>query len=200
MKKQTQFENASIVSVVNGSIVVKDSTGREHTFTNASVVSVNNGTIIIESEWEPKRGELVKVTGTCIDAYCIIDSITGGQILTFGWKKIDHDKHEFINDFWLKNSDTVISPVTPEEQAEFDDFCKSQGMLWNKDTLQWEKYRWEPKRGEKYWYIETTGEVMWTTYNTLLLDPRRFEYGNCFQTEEQAQKVAKKLKELFKSL
>ena len=60
MKKQTQFKNSSLVSVVNGSVVVKDSTEKEHTFANASVVSVNNGTIIIESEWKPKEGELVK--------------------------------------------------------------------------------------------------------------------------------------------
>ena len=132
MKTQTQFKNASLVSVVNGSIVVKDSTGREHTFTNASVVSVNNGTIIIESEWKPKKGELAKVTNTCIDAYCIIDKIVDGQLFVFGWKKIDFGQHCLKSDFWLTSLQTKISPVTPEEQKEFDDFCKSQGKIWNK--------------------------------------------------------------------
>ena len=80
MKTQTVFQNSSLVSVINGSIVIKDSNGGEHTFVNASVVSVNNGTIIIESEWKPKKGELAKVTNTCIDAYCIIDKIVDGQV------------------------------------------------------------------------------------------------------------------------
>ena len=71
MKTQTVFQNSSLVSVVNGSIVVKDSTGREHTFVNASVVSVNNGTIIIESEWKPKKGELIKIEGGGMDCYAI---------------------------------------------------------------------------------------------------------------------------------
>ena len=88
MKTQTVFQNASLVSVVNGSIVIKYSTGREHTFVNASVVSVNNGTIIIETEWEPKKGELAKITNTCINAYCIIDKIVDGQLFVFGWKKL----------------------------------------------------------------------------------------------------------------
>lgn len=200
MKTQTQFKNASLVSVVNGSIVVKDSTERAHTFTNASVVSVNNGTIIIESEWEPKKGELIKVTNTCIDAYCIIDKIGDGQLFVFGWRKIDFDQHCLRSDFWLTNSQTKISPVTPEEQKEFDAFCKSQGKIWNKETLQWEKYRWVPKRGEKYYYIDTTGEVSWTTHNTFALDPNRIKFGNYFPTEKQAEKAAEKVKELFKSL
>lgn len=55
MKTTKTFENASLVSVMNGSVIVKSAAGIEHTFTNASVVSINNGTIIIESEWKPKR-------------------------------------------------------------------------------------------------------------------------------------------------
>lgn len=199
MKTQTQFKNASLVSVVNGSIVIKDSNG-EHTFTNASVVSVNNGTIIIESEWEPKKGELAKVTNTCIDAYCIIDKIVDGHLFVFGWKKIDFDTHCLKSDFWLTNLQTKISPVTPEEQKEFDDFCKSQGKIWNKETLQWEKYKWEPKRGEKYYYIDNLGDVSCTTYNTSTLDSIRIKFGNCFQTKEQAKSAAEKVKELLKSL
>lgn len=200
MKTQIQFKNASLVSVVNGTIAVKDATERVHTFTNASVVSVNNGTIILETEWKPKRGELVKVTNTCIDAYCIIDKITDNHLFTFGWKKLDFNACSFRNDFWLTNSLTEIFPVTPEEQKEFDDFCKSQGKIWNKETLQWEKYEWEPQRGEKYYYIDTLGEVSWTIYNTFAFDPSRIKFGNCFPTEKQAKSAAEKVKELLKSL
>ena len=200
MKTQTQFKNASLVSVVNGTIVVKDATEREHTFINASVVSVNNGTIIIESEWKPKRGELAKVTNTYIDAYCIIDKIVDGQLYVFGWKKIDFDQHYLKSDLWLTGLQTNISPVTPEEQKEFDDFCKSQGKTWNKETLQWEKYKWEPEIGEKYWYIGTLGMVSCTTYNIFSPDSERIAYGNCFQTKKQAEKAAEKVKELLKSL
>lgn len=202
MKTQTQFKNASLVSVVNGSIVVKDSTGREHTFANASVVSVNNGTIIIESEWKPKRGELAKVTNTCIDAYCIIDKIVDGQLFVFGWKKIDFDQHCLKSDFWLTNLQTNISPVTQEEAVAFDDFCKSQGKLWNRETLQWEKYRWKPKKEEKYYVVDlghenSIGSYYWDNDST---DRTYYNAYNCFQTKEQAEKAAEKVKELLKSL
>lgn len=202
MKTQTVFQNSSLVSVINGSIVIKDSTGREHTFVNASVVSVNNGTIIIETEWKPKKGELVKVTGTCIDAYCIINNITDSNIFVFGWKKINCDAYCLKSDFWLTNSQTKISPVTPEEQKEFDDFCKSQGKIWNKETLQWEKYRWKPALGDTYYYVdlEFSDSVGSHRYDDDKLDQCNYKHCNCFRTEKQAKEAAEKVKELLKSL
>ena len=200
MKTQKVFQNASLVSVINGSIVIKDSTGGEHTFVDASVVSVNNGTIVIESEWKPKRGELVKVTGTCIDAYCIIDKIEDGQLFVFGWKKIDFDQHCLKSDFWLTNLQTKISPVTSEEQKYFDDFCKSQGKIWNKETLQWKNYRWKPAIGTSYFYVFIAGGTMtvdrytWCTDET---DNNLYDAGNCFKTKEEAELKLKQIKKLL---
>lgn len=202
MKTTKTFENASLVSVMNGSVIVKSAAGIDHTFTNASVVSVNNGTIIIETEWEPKEGELVKITGNCINAYSIFRSYdkSNDAIIVAGYKRINSDSHALSQHLWLKGSQTEIHPVTPEEQQAFDDFCKSQGKIWNKEKLQWEEYKWQPKKGEKYWYIDTTGEAVWTTYNTMLLDPTRIAYGNFFPTKEKATLAAEQVKELLKSL
>lgn len=200
MKTQTQFKNASLVSVVNGTIVVKSAAGIEHTFINASVVSVNNGTIIIESEWKPKKGELIKAIGGGIDCYVIFDHITS-VLHVKASKEISGDYNNLNEKSWLYDPTIVkLSPVTPEEQKEFDDFCKSQGKIWNKKTLQWEKYEWEPERGEKYYYIDTIGDVSCTTYNTFALDSTRIKFGNCFQTKDQAKSAAEKVKELLKSL
>lgn len=117
MKTQTQFQNASLVSVVNGSIVVKDITGIEHTFTNASVVSVNDGTIIIESEWKPKVGELIKLTGCNTNCYCIYRRHEADYIYGYGFKKIaDSTLHTKIDDLSWCTVGVIVSPVTPEEQ------------------------------------------------------------------------------------
>ena len=200
MKTQTTFQNASLISVVNGSIVVKDSTGREHTFINASVVSVNNGTIIIETKWKPKRGELVKVLGSNIDCYVIFKNLSKYSLQTFGGKELSGSYCKLDDELWAHNNDIEFHPVTPEEQKEFDDFCKSQGKIWNKETLQWEKYKWEPKQDEKYYYVDPTLEASCTTNDTWEVDQVRIKYGNCFQTRKQAEKAAEKVKELLKSL
>lgn len=201
MKTQTQFKNASLVSVVNGIIVVKSAAGIEHTFTNASVVSVNNGTIIIESEWKPKKGELVKVEGDGIDCFVIFHSKAGAALHTYGDKEISGPWYNFKFHIWACYN-VKFSPVTPEEQKEFDDFCKSQGKIWNKETLQWEKYRWKPERGEEYYMVDlehqsSVGSHLW---NNDTIDNANYNAYNCFQTREQAKKAAEKVKELLKSL
>lgn len=204
MKTQTQFKNASLVSVVNGSIIVKDSTGREHAFVDASIVSVNNGTIIIESKWEPKKGELVKIsTRNNGIRYAIFKEILDFQFWMYGsstdkltWLPFDYNKSKWYSMSFISN----ISPATPEEQKEFDDFCKSKGKLWNKETLQWEEYKWQPGRNEKYYFIDAAGRVMWALHDSYAIDRPRIKYGNCFPTNEQAKEAAEKLKEFFKSL
>lgn len=196
MKIQTQFKNASLVSVVNSSIVVKDSTGREHTFTNASIVSVNNGTIIIESEWMPKKGELIKMSGNSTDCYAIFKSKDAFHLYDYGYRFIGRDDL-IINEYGWNISNTSISPVTPEEQKEFDDFCKSQGKLWNKETLQWEKYKWLPEKGENYYFITDLGNIDYTKNDTFMLDPTRFDFGNCFQTRKQAKAKLEQIKKLL---
>ncbi len=204
MKTQTVFQNSSLVSVVNGSIVVKDSTGREHTFTNASVVSVNNGTIIIESEWKPKRGELVKILNGYADSYSIFDDLDkrNERINIFGYKRLDTNGYYLDVEWWAYASVIEISPVTPEEQKEFDDFCKSKGKIWNKEKLQWEKYKWHPKLNDTYYYIdlEIKDGVGRHIYENDYTDRLNYECGNCFLTEKQAAEAAEKVKELLKSL
>ena len=49
MKTTKTFENASLVSVVDGVITIKAETGRNHTFKRASLISIVNGTITIET-------------------------------------------------------------------------------------------------------------------------------------------------------
>lgn len=200
MKITKTFNNASL-RTVNGGYIELDCNNKTHCFNNASVVSINNGSISIEVEWELKEGELVKITGDYIDAYSIFHKYdkSTDTILVYGQKRIDTDTHHFGRYLWFSGLQTKIHPVTPEEQQAFDDFCKSQGKMWNKEKLQWEKYRWKPKKDEKYYYINTIGEVAHTN-NIFSLDQLRIEFGNCFQTIEKAETAAEKVKELFKSL
>lgn len=199
MKITKTFENATLRTVNNGYIEL-DYNGKTDCFHNASVISVNNDMITIEVDWKLERGELIKITDNCIDSYFIFDSLNEGIMRTFGYKRINDIANKLQNDIWVIRSQTKISPVTPEEQQAFDDFCKSQGKIWNKEKLQWEKYKWRPKRNECYWFVTSCGEVMYRYHITTNFDQGLSQLGNAFPTKEQAQKVAEKVKELFKSL
>lgn len=60
-----------------------------------------------------------------------------------------------------------------------------------------ESTRWKPDRNQKYYYLGNSGSVYYDTWaNGSPIDNGRFEIGNCFQTEEEAEQVAEYLKAL----
>lgn len=201
MKTIKTFENATL-RTINNSYIELDYNGKTHCFNNASVVSINNGTISIEVDWEPKEGELVKITGNCIDAYSIFRRYNKSVdvIVVYGQKRINSDNHAFCKYHWYVGNQTEIHPVTPEEQQAFDDFCKSQGKIWNREKLQWENYRWKPIKDEWYYFIDNTADVAYTYNSTCRTDLRRIKSGNCFRTREEAEAKLEQIKQILKSI
>ena len=58
------------------------------------------------------------------------------------------------------------------------------------DKKQW----WEPKKDEEYYIICGDGSIDYNNYDGDYDDKRFMAIGNCFQTEEQAEFMAEKLK------
>lgn len=52
---------------------------------------------------------------------------------------------------------------------------------------------WKPNVGDKYYYITTSGDVAYNTFNTSL-DEYRLSFRNGFKTAEEARKMVEKLK------
>ena len=52
---------------------------------------------------------------------------------------------------------------------------------------------WKPEFGEKYYYITTSGDVAYNTFNTSL-DEYRLSFRNVFKTAEDARKMVEKIK------
>ena len=198
MKITKTFENATLRTVNNGYIEL-DYNGKTQCFHDASVVSVNNGTITIKVDWKPEKGELIKITGNCTDSYTIFDGIDECLMSTFGYKRITGTSYKLHNDFWFMGSQTKISPVTPEEQQAFDDFCKSQGKIWNKEKLQWEKYRWKPMYGDKYYCVNlaSLSFVVCHTWTGDTVDYDYYNQNNCFKTKEEAEAKLKQIKQIL---
>lgn len=53
---------------------------------------------------------------------------------------------------------------------------------------------WEPKKGDKYYYIYHTGFIFYYGYNEDNMDKAIISMGNYFKTEEEAQHMVEKLK------
>lgn len=60
-----------------------------------------------------------------------------------------------------------------------------------------ESNRWKPEKFQKYYYLGNSGSVYYDTWaNGSPIDNGRFEIGNCFQTEEETERIAEYLKAL----
>ena len=59
-----------------------------------------------------------------------------------------------------------------------------------------ESKAWKPKQGEIYYFAYSNGEVASEEYADIPIDRVRVEIGNCFKTEEEAEKTIEKLKAL----
>ena len=199
MKITKTFKNATLRTVNNGYIEL-DYNGKTHCFNNASVVSVNNGSISIEIDWKPKKGELIKAVGCNIDCYIIFDYKSTDILYTYEGINTDFSSigyFKFDSDPWAYNHTMQLFPVAPEEQQAFDDFCKSQGKIWNKEKLQWEKYKWSPKLHECYWYVASWGEVMYRHYASSNFDQCLLQFNNAFPTKEEAEAKLEQIKQIL---
>ena len=59
-----------------------------------------------------------------------------------------------------------------------------------------EPTRWEPELGYKYYLSDSNGSIYDSVWSNDYIDRSRSEIGNCFQTEEEADRVVKYLKAL----
>lgn len=201
MVTQKTFKNATLRTVNNGYIEL-DYNGKTHCFHNASIISVNNGSISIEIDWKPEKGELIKAVGCHIDCYVIFNYKSKDILYTYGGINMDFASigyFKFDSDPWACNHTIQLFPVTLEEQQTFDDFCKSQGKIWNKEKLQWEKYQWKPVEDQVYYTIFGDGLVYKCIWNLSKVARDRYALGNCFKTAEEAEAKLKQIKEILKS-
>lgn len=57
-----------------------------------------------------------------------------------------------------------------------------------------ESNRWKPEMDNEYYYVGNCGNVYNDDWISCDVDRDRFEIGNCFKTEEEAERVVEKLK------
>lgn len=46
--------------------------------------------------------------------------------------------------------------------------------------------RWKPEVNQKYWYVDSTGEVTWECWQSIKRDIYRYYVGNCFRYQCEA--------------
>lgn len=94
----------------------------------------------------------------------------------------------FIEDGKLKTSEIL--------ENNFNEETITNALADDWEVVEEKKKWWEPKVNEQYFYIRSTGIVDCNNCDNDKVDKLFQSFGNCFQTEEQAEFMAEKLRVL----
>jgi len=93
--------------------------------------------------------------------------------------------------------DEALEKETPETLKQCLDNKRKQPI----DTTEGEpietEQRWKPKYDDRYWFVTIAGDVIVASYpcKDTALDKKYYNSGNCFKTEQEAQKAAEAIKQ-----
>ena len=110
-----------------------------------------------------------------------------GECKTECYKYIKLEHGEIIAYLKDDNGEDKVEERT-KCMFELADFTAEDWKVYKEPTK-----NWEPKEGEKYYYITTSGDVAYNTFNTSL-DEYRLSFRNGFKTVQQARKMVEKIK------
>ena len=99
-------------------------------------------------------------------------------------------------DYWSFCNDSRIA--TEKEKQLLLDALHADGKDWDADKREIVGYKWKPKTGDTYYYISYGFEAAGVHWSGDYGDNLVYNSGNCFKTEEEAQKYADKFSEILK--
>ena len=166
---------------------------------NKKVQTIKNGdALLIKTRYNQAYYSVVKGIKTeykfgLVDTKTIVDH--------FGMNA--SDSLVYINNTGLCDIEDIISIhflSKPSTDFLFQELERQKKLWWNGDEKKLEKYRFKAREGEIYWYIDGEGCVTHGTDRRGYISDLRFELGNYFETEEEANSVAPKVKELYNKI
>lgn len=166
-------------------------------------VRVENGEVIVgvefKDEFKPKAGDVIVAKNGSILLYNGWNS----SHFYFGFAILGANQDSIVVDdrvTYLKVYEKECRYATPEEKSAFlERLEKECGKKWNPETKKLEDIRWRPADGETYFYVNHYGVIIVAKYSGFPDDIMRCSVGNCFKRNEAAQKVADKIKEIFRN-
>ena len=145
--------------------------------------------------FEPKDGDFIVLNyGTEKSYFCFKMQEVKNSIR--GYFGISTLGNFYLNDSYPIYNTTIIEPMTYAEKQQLLDALAKAGKTWNAEKKQFEKLRWRAKRGSCYYSISTIGVYGYIDTDTKP-DNIRFNLGNYYQTEEQAQAAFEDVKLVY---
>lgn len=160
---------------------------------------------IKEQKYEPKDGDFVYVKAG-YEHIAIFKKEVGEDMYVYANWNMSFSVSKIIIDdsrpLCCIQKLREIRPATEREKKILIDQLAKVNKKWNEEKKCLEDVRWRAKEGEPYSYLlfgDTDILVTTTTDMRIYKDDERFNSGNYFKTVEAAEKVAEKIRDIFKN-
>ena len=162
-------------------------------------IKQEDGFLVVTFEpekWEPKNGDIVAFGMRPSDPSIGIFKSDDGDTFR-SYATVTDGIISFFESGWVKDN---IRPATEEEKQRLFDALAKEGKRWNAEEKRIEDLpRRRAEKGDTYYYVNSElnvdddAEEHWENPDTA-----RYRAGNYFLTREAAEKVAAKIREIFK--
>ena len=184
--------------------------GKKVTMTN---VDFENGVMTVnvelenrkEQKYEPKDGDFVYVKAGYEHIAIFKEKIGEDMYVYANWNMSFSVSKIIIDDsrrLCCIHNLREIRPATEKEKKLLIDKLAKVNKRWNPETKTIEDARWRAKDGEPYSYLlfgDTDILVTTTTDMRMYKDDERFNSGNYFKTDSDAEKVVEQIRDIFKN-
>lgn len=165
----------------------------------AITMEIIDNTIVTTFEPEFKRGDVIYCEDN--DGFSWVFILR--EKINRGFNPYEYfcsitSKGKINTDDCCRHPERIFSHATPEEAQRLWDALAKEGKRWNPETMEVEEIKkelWRADCQRFYFFITdhnfSVSECMETSH---LADCMRYNSGNYFQTEEQAQRAANRIK------
>ena len=151
-------------------------------------VKVEDGYVV--ALYEPKKefkfGDYVRVCKNYTEVGIVLSKCDNGN----------YEILETDNQRYIVNS-KLIKEIRDFEIVYINRYLKEYNLVIDYDKKEIVKKRWRVYCGSGYYYINSVNKIETENEYGDDVDDDRYEIGNYFRTKEQAEKVAKEIREVF---
>ena len=167
---------------------------------NGTVATI---TMCLKEEYVPKNGDFVRIVGNIQDYIAIYNVSKESDTWQKQSKLFFHallgktDKKLVIND-WAYSRE--VFPATTDEILKIEAALAKKGKRWNAEKKCIEDLpKWRADMNGAYFYISSACNIIKEKECYCYADEERYNVGNYFKTKEAAEKVAKKIQDIFQN-
>lgn len=167
---------------------------------NGTVATI---TMCMKEEYTPKNGDFVRIVGDIQDYVAIYNVSKESdtwqkQNKLFFYALLGKTNDKLVINDWIFSR--KVFPATTEEIRKLEEALAKKGKQWNAEKKCIEDLpKWRADINEAYFFITANCNIMETKEYNCYLDGERYKVGNYFKTKEAAEKVAEKIREIFKN-